>query len=143
MAKVTQSTKPVSEKEIKREWKLVDLKGQVLGRAVNSIATYLQGKNKSNYVPYLDMGDNVVVINAQKVELTGRKAESKEYTLFSGYPGGLRKVSFENLIKNDPEKVVRHAVSGMLPKNKLRDQRLARLHVFAGAEHTFTDKFTK
>jgi large subunit ribosomal protein L13 len=143
MAQITKSTKTVSAKNVTHEWQLVDLKGQVLGRAVNKIATYLQGKHKAAYSPNVDMGDNVVVINAKDIVLTGKKADEKEYKFFSSYPGGLRTVSFKALMEKDPGKVVRHAVSGMLPKNKLRDQRLARLFVFPGEDHKFTDKFNK
>ena len=142
MVQVTKTTKPVSDKEIKREWKIIDLKKQILGRAVNSIAVFLQGKHKTNYVNYLDMGDNVVVINAKEVVVTGRKADTKTYSFYSGYPSGMREVPFKTLLEKDPEKIVRHAVSGMLPKNKLRDQRLARLFVFPGNEHTYGSKFT-
>lgn len=140
MVHLTRSTKTISNKTLQREWKVIDLKGKILGRAANEIAVYLQGKNKAHYATNIDMGDNVVVINAKKVVLSGNKSQDKEYTFFSGYPGGLRKVSYKSLLEKDPAKVVRHAVSGMLPKNKLRDQRLARLFVFPDEKHTFTDK---
>ena len=143
MVQITKSTKPESQKSITRKWKLIDLEGKILGRAANEIAAHLIGKSKVTYVPYLDGGDNVVVINAKKVTISGRKAEDKEYTFFSGYPGGLRRLSFKALLEKNPDKLIRHAVTGMLPKNKLRDQRLARLHVFPDAKHTFNDKFNK
>jgi large subunit ribosomal protein L13 len=143
MATQTKSTKTMSEKSVQRDWKLIDLSGKVLGRAANEIATYLQGKNKVMYSPNIDMGDNVVVINAQKVVLSENKAAKKEYTFFSGYPGGLRRVSYNSMLEKNPSEVVRHAVSGMLPKNKLRDRRLARLHIFANEKHSFANKFTK
>ncbi len=141
MVNITKSTKTPSEKDVKREWRLIDLNGVVLGRAASKIASFLQGKNKVNYVPNIDMGDNIVVINAHKVVLTGRKIDTKEYDSFSGYPGGRRTVSFKSLLEKHPEKVIRNAVSGMLPKNKLRDPRLARLHVYGDTNHKFADKF--
>ncbi|GIW62480.1 MAG: 50S ribosomal protein L13 [Patescibacteria group bacterium] len=141
--KLTESTKPVKAKEIKREWHLVDLKNQVLGRVAGQIALLLQGKTKVNYVPNLDMGDYVVVINAKKVKLTGNKRQTKAYQSYSGYPGGLKIESFKSLINRKPDEVVKRAVSGMLPKNKLRKRRLARLYVFADENHSFSDKFNK
>jgi large subunit ribosomal protein L13 len=143
MVQVTKSTKTISSKDIQREWKLVDLEGKILGRIANEIATHLQGKNKVMYSPNIDVGDNVVVINAKKVLLTQNKAAKKTYTSFSGYPGGLRTISYEKMMEKNPGEIIRHAVSGMLPKNKLRDQRLARLHVFSDEKHSFSSKFTK
>lgn len=143
MAQPTKSTKTISAKDIQREWKLIDMKGKILGRAANEIASHLQGKFKVMYSPNMDVGDNVVVINAKKVVLSENKAAKKSYTFFSGYPGGLKTVSYQKLIAENPSEVIRHAVSGMLPKNKLRDQRLARLHVFADEKHSFSNKFTK
>lgn len=143
MTHVTHSTKPVSEKEIKRAWHIFDMKGKILGRLAQEIATILQGKNKVNYVPYLDMGDNVVVINANKFIVTGRKDQQKEYGNFSGYPGGLRQVDFKTMLERNPQEIVRHAISGMLPKNKLRDKRLARLFIFKDEKHPHGDKLVK
>ncbi len=119
---------------------MVDANGQVLGRLTPGIAKFLQGKHKTNYVPYIDSGDHVIVINAAKVRLTGRKDQAKEYTRYSGYPGGLKKVSFERMLAEKPTEIIKHAVSGMLPKNKLRDQRLARLYIFADEKHPYGDK---
>ena len=141
MTSLTHSTKPIRENAIKREWRLLNLKDKVLGRAVTEIATYLQGKNKVNYVNYLDGGDYVVVINAAKVVTTGKKAEVKEYTRYSGYPSGLKKTNFKDFIVKHPEELVRHAVSGMLPKNKHRDQRLARLFIYKEENHPYGGKF--
>ena len=143
MVNVTKSTKTVSAKDIRREWKLVDLKGKILGRAANEIVVSLMGKNKTQYSPNMDVGDNVVVINAAQVLLSENKADRKTYTSFSGYPGGLRKISYNSMMEKNPSDIVRHAISGMLPKNKLRDKRLARLHVFANDQHSFAAKFTK
>lgn len=143
MVHLTHSTIPVKGSELKIDWHIIDAKGKVLGRVSTEIATLLTGKSKVNYVDYLDSGDEVVVINAKEVIMTGKKMSTKTYDSFSGYPGGLAKVSFERMMDHKPSEIIRHAVSGMLPKNKLRDKRLARLHVFPTAEHTFTDKFTK
>lgn len=140
MVKITQSTKPISAKDIKREWHLVDVKKKILGRAVSEIIQFLIGKNKINFVPYLDAGDYVVVINASKVKLSGKKSQTEAYSFFSGYPGGRRTVSFERMLKEQPKKVISLTVSGMLPKNKLRKQRLARLFVFADEKHPYEDK---
>ena len=101
----------------------------------------MQGKHKRDFSPNLDSGDYVVVINAKKAKVSGKKAKSKVYTRYSGYPGGLKKETFSGLIERRPEEVVKHAVSGMLPKNKLRDKRLARLYVFGDEKHKFSDKF--
>lgn len=143
MSKVIQSTKPISSKSIQRKWHLIDLAGKVLGREVTAISALLQGKSKVNYAPYLDAGDNVVVINAAKIVVTGKKAQQKVYTAFSGYPGGLDEVSFARMLEKKPEEIIRHAVSGMLPKNKLRDRRLARLHIYSGEQHPFTNQFNQ
>lgn len=142
MVHVTQSTTPISAKTIQRKWHVIDVKNRVLGRVANEIATLLMGKQKVNYSPYIDNGDIVVVINASHVEVTGRKVSEKTYQIFSGYPGGLKRVPFKRYIKEQPEKIIRNAVSGMLPKNKLRDQRLSRLHVYANADHPFTDRIS-
>lgn len=140
MTHLTHSTKSVRQEDVKRAWHLIDLKGEVLGRSVGKISTLLQGKHKVDYAPYSDAGDNVVVINARSVRLTGKKAATKTYTSYSGHPGGLRKETFAGLQKTDPEKIIRRAVSGMLPKNTLRDKRLARLFIFPEGNHTFQDK---
>lgn len=143
MVNLTHSTKPVSEKDIKRNWHLIDVSDKVLGRITPEIARFLQGKHKRDYVAYLDMGDYVVVINAIKVKLTGKKVEAKEYTRFSGYPGGLKRISFKTMLKDKPAEIIKHAVSGMLPKNKLRERRLTRLFIFADNKHPYADKFKK
>ncbi|GIW63977.1 MAG: 50S ribosomal protein L13 [Patescibacteria group bacterium] len=141
--KLTETTRSVKLSEVKRDWHLIDLKNKVLGREAGRIAQLLQGKNKVNYVANLDMGDYVVVINAKRLKLTGSKTQKKEYQSYSGYPGGLKVESFKSLINRKPEEVVKRAVSGMLPKNKLRKRRLARLYIFADENHNFGDKFNK
>jgi large subunit ribosomal protein L13 len=133
-------TKATKASEIKRSWHAVDAKGQVLGRLASKIAGLLIGKNKPYYTPHLDCGDFVVVTNAAKVRITGRKPAQKKYYRHSGYPGGFREITFEKQMEKDPRKVIRHAVSGMLPKNKLRDPRLARLKVFVDQKHPYQDK---
>lgn len=127
--------------EIKRSWHLIDAKDQILGRMATKIATLLMGKNKPNFVPHLDCGDYVVVINAAEVQVTGQKKEKKKYYRHSGYPGGFKEITFKQQMAKDPRKIVRHAVSGMLPKNKLRDERLARLKIFVDKKHPYEGKF--
>jgi len=141
--KLTLTTTSIKGNEIDAKWRLVDVKGKILGRIVPEIIKYLQGKNKTNYVDYLDMGDNVVVINAKKIKVTGNKAKLKTYTNYSGYPGGLRVETFASLIKKNPGEIIKHAVSGMLPKNKFRSLRLGRLYIFPDENHTFKEKFIK
>lgn len=136
-------TKVTKASEIKREWHLIDAKGKMLGRVGTQISELLIGKNKVYYTPNLDCGDYVVVINAADVEISGRKRKQKLYRHHSGYPGGFRELTFTQLMKRDPRKVIRLAVSGMLPKNKLRDRRLARLKVFVDGKHSYQDKFQK
>ncbi|MBI5127604.1 50S ribosomal protein L13 [Candidatus Roizmanbacteria bacterium] len=143
MKNPTQQTKSVKAKEINRKWHLFDVKGKILGRMASEISQLLQGKNKVNYVSYLDMGDYVVVINAKKVAISGRKNKTKVYTNYSGYPGGLRMVTYEKLLEQNPGLIIKNAVSGMLPKNKFRDVRLNRLFIFADENHPYKNKFIK
>jgi len=140
---MTFKTRATKAKEIKRDWHLINAQGQILGRLAVNIAALLMGKNKPVLVPYLDGGDYVVVINAAKVEVTGRKHDNKLYYRHSGYPGGFKKVTFSQQMAKDPTEIIRQAVEGMLPKNKLRDQRLARLKIFVDKEHNYEDKFKK
>ena len=140
MATISKTTKSESAKNIRRGWHLFDAKGKILGRFVSDITKYLIGKHKPSYVSYLDMGDYVVVINASNVHLTGKKEKSKVYSRYSGYPGGLKQVSFEEMKEKKPEEIIRHAVMGMLPKNKLRDRRITRLFVFIDDKHPYHDK---
>lgn len=130
-------------KDIKRDWHLIDAKGKVLGRVATEIARFLIGKHKPNYSNHLDSGDFVVVINAKAVELTGKKKEQKVYYGHSGYPGGFKEVSFAKLNSEQPQKVIVHAVAGMLPDNRLKKNRLVRLKVFADEAHPYKDKFAK
>src|SRR3989304_7186357 len=135
---MTQSTKL---SQLKRDWHLIDAEGKILGRLSGEIAQLLMGKGKPYFVRYLDCGDYVVVKNAQKVKLTGKKAEQKKYYRHSGYPGGFKTDPFKKWLVEKPEQIIIHAVRGMLPQNKLRDQMLKRLRVFAGEEHPYKDKF--
>jgi large subunit ribosomal protein L13 len=121
--------------EVKRDWHVVDVKGEVLGRVATQIAEKLIGKNKPTYTPHIDSGDFVVVLNAKGVVLTRNKAQLKMYYRNTGFPGGSRNVSFLEMMERHPERVIEHAVYNMLPKNKLRDVRMTRLKVYADAEH--------
>jgi len=121
--------------EIKQEWYLVDAKNKVLGRLATRIATILRGKNKPYFSPHLDTGDFVIVINAEKIKLTGNKSIQKIYARYSGYPGGLSKVPFKRMQEQKPEEIIIHAVKGMLPKNNLGRNLLKKLKVYTGSEH--------
>src|SRR3989304_568810 len=128
-------------KEMKRAWHLIDAKGQILGRLATKVATLLIGKHKADYSAHLDSGDYVVVVNAEKVELTGKKALQKKYYSHSGYPGGFKEVSFEKLFSEKPQRVIEHAVSGMLPDNRLKRSRMQRLKVFTKEQNPYRAKF--
>jgi large subunit ribosomal protein L13 len=117
-----------------KDWFVIDANGQVLGRLATRIARMLIGKDKPTYTPFLDCGDHIVVINAERVKLTGNKMDQKMYRHHSGWPGGLKEVSIRALMQRRPEEVIREAVLGMLPKNKLRARRAKKLRVYAGSE---------
>lgn len=134
----TKLTKPTKAGEITRSWHAVDVKGKVLGRIATEIAQKLMGKTKTYFAANMDCGDFVVVTNAKFVSVTGEKEKTKLYGNFSGYPGGLKIKPLWKVREENPEELIRHAVLGMLPKNKLRDRLMTRLHVFAGAEHPYT-----
>jgi large subunit ribosomal protein L13 len=133
-------TKSTKKSEIRRAWELVDAKNQILGRLATKIASSLMGKNKPYFAPYLDCGDYVVVINASQIKVSGRKAKEKKYYRHSGYPGGFKEITFAQQLEKNPKKIIWHAVAGMLPKNKLRDKRLARLKIFVGNQHPYGEK---
>ena len=122
---------------------MFDLDGKILGRSATQIAGLLMGKSKPSFVRNLDCGDYVVVVNAEKVRVTGNKEGKKSYYRYSGYPGGLRTETLKELRSRKPEEIILHAVKGMLPQNKLRDQMLRRLKVFIGPTHEFEDKLKK
>lgn len=128
-------------KEVKHEWHLIDAKDKVLGRLASVAAQQLMGKHKPNYAPHMDMGDFVVVTNAGKIKVTGRKEEQKVYYKHSGYPKGFKEVKYEKLLKERPERIISLAVKRMLPQNRLLDKRMARLKVFRAHEHKYQDKF--
>jgi large subunit ribosomal protein L13 len=121
--------------EIERSWWVVDAAGKPLGRIATEIARLLRGKHKPMYTPHLDTGDNVVVINAARVALTGKKAEQKTYFRHSGYMGGEKEIPFSKMLKNHPERVIELAVKGMMPKNNLGRLMRKKLRVYAGSEH--------
>lgn len=121
--------------EVEREWLLVDATDMVLGRLASQVAQILKGKNKPTYTPHVDTGDFVIIINADKVRLTGNKANTKNYYSHSGFPGGLKEVSFARMMEKHPERVVEKAVKGMLPKNTLGRAMNRKLKVYAGPEH--------
>lgn len=124
--------------EIKREWYLIDASTLPLGKLAVVIADKLMGKSKVTYTPHIDNGDYVVVINAKNVKVTGNKMVDKKYYRHSGFPGGLTELKLEEVLEKDPSLVIKEAVKGMLPKNKLAADRLARLRVFEGSEHAHT-----
>jgi len=130
--KKTYTAKPL---EVERKWIVIDAKGQTLGRMASVIATLLRGKHKPEFTPHVDAGDFVVLINAQEVHVTGRKAEDKMYYRNTGYPGGLRTTNFADLLAKSPTKVIEAAVWGMLPHTSLGRAQLRKLHVYSGAEH--------
>jgi len=131
----TFSAKPA---EVERDWYVVDAEGKTLGRMASEIAHRLRGKHKAEYTPHVDTGDYIVVINAEKVQVTGNKASDKMYHSHTGYPGGLKSISFEKLIDKAPERTIQGAVKGMLPRNPLGRAMFSKLKVYAGAEHPHT-----
>ena len=133
-------TNATKAKDIQRSWHLVDVNGKVLGRVVTEIVQKLMGKHKPYFVKNLDCGDYIVVTNAAKVVVTGKKGTDKVYYRHSMYPGGFKGASFKEVLEKNPEDIIRHAVKGMLPQNKLRATMLKRLFVFPGPEHTYQDK---
>ncbi len=132
---ISKSTHYAKQGEVQRNWVLIDAEGAVLGRLATQIAMILRGKNKPQFTPNSDCGDFVVVINADKVQLTGNKAAHKTYYRHSGYNGGLKAESFRMAMEKHPERVIEHAVRGMLPKTTLGRQQLTKLKIYAGPEH--------
>lgn len=129
----TYSPKP---EDADRQWLIVDATDKILGRLATEIATRLRGKHKPEFAPHMDMGDFVVVINADKIKVTGNKLDKKRYYKHSNYPGGLKSKTLGEMLERKPENVIMHAVKGMLPKNRMGRAQLKKLKVFAGAEHT-------
>src|SRR3989338_5595065 len=133
-------TKPTRLSDIKRNWHIFDTGDKILGRVAVEIASVLMGKDKPQYVPNLDCGDYAVVINVSKVRVSGKKVKQKMYSKYSGYPGGLKKKSFEKVLQENPKRIIIQAVAGMLPKNKLKASMLKRLFIFEDEKHTYEDK---
>ena len=132
------ATYVATKDSIERKWLVIDAEGMVLGRLATEVAKLLRGKHKPTYTPFLDTGDNVIVINASKVVLTGKKLDDKLYRHHSGFPGGMKEVDYRTLMAKNPEKAVELAVKGMLPKNSLGRQMFRKLHVYAVAEYEQT-----
>ncbi|THD69020.1 50S ribosomal protein L13 [Robertkochia marina] len=133
----TLSYKTVSANKatVNKQWVLVDAEGQTLGRLSSKVAKLLRGKYKPNYTPHVDCGDNVIIINAEKINLTGKKWQAKEYVRYTGYPGGQRVQTATEIFEKDPARLIEKSVKGMLPKNKLGADLFRNLKVYAGAEH--------
>ncbi len=121
--------------DIEKTWYVIDAEGQTLGRLATEAATLLRGKHKPTFTPHIDTGDYVIIINAEKVEVTGKKRKDKIYRHYTGFPGGVREVSFERLLEKKPEEIVRHAVKGMMPNGRLGRQMYKKLKVFKGPDH--------
>jgi large subunit ribosomal protein L13 len=135
MNTLSYKTVSANKNTVKKEWVLVNAENQVLGRLASEVAKILRGKHKPNYTPHVDCGDNVVIINAEKVRLTGNKWEAKEYIRHSGYPGGQSSLTAKELLQRKPVALVEKAVKGMLPKNKLGAELFRNLYVYEGSEH--------
>lgn len=138
-----QKTYQQKTSEVVRAWHLIDAKGQILGRVATEIAKHLIGKNKPTYTPHIDAGDYVVVVNAADIKVTGKKTTQKQYYRHSGHPGSLKSENFEELLERQPTKVLEKAVYNMLPKNKLRSDRMARLKINADDQHKHSSQLGK
>ncbi|KAA3659850.1 MAG: 50S ribosomal protein L13 [Calditrichaeota bacterium] len=121
--------------EIKKDWYIVDADGLTLGRLASNIAQILRGKHKPMFTPHMDTGDFVIVVNAEKIAVTGKKTQDKLYSRYTGYPGGLRQITFEDLVRKHPDRIIKKAVWGMLPHNRLGRKVIKHLKVYAGSEH--------
>ena len=143
MSDLSFKTVSANKSNVEKNWVLVDVEDLILGRVASQIAIYLRGKHKPNYTPHVDCGDNVIVINASKVKLSGDKWKNKKYIRHTGYPGGQRSLSAEELFKKNPIKLIENAVKGMLPKNKLGSNLYRNLKVFSGSDHNISDNTLK
>jgi large subunit ribosomal protein L13 len=128
-------TKSANKETVQKEWFVVDATDQVLGRLSSQVAKVLRGKHKTMYTPHVDCGDKVIIINAEKIKLTGKKLTDKVYLRHTGYPGGQRATNPQKLMATHPERILEHAIKGMLPKNRLGDKLLKNLFVYVGTEH--------
>ena len=138
MDALSYKTISANDKTVTKDWVIVDAEDQVLGRLTSEVAKMIRGKHKTNFTPHVDCGDNVIVINAEKVKMTGNKFAEKEYVRYTGYPGGQRFATPTEWLKKNPALIIEHAVRGMLPKTKLGRAIFGNLHVYAGAEHPHT-----
>ena len=136
-------TKSLRKEDVSSDWWIVDAEGKTVGRLATQVARLIRGKHKAWFTPHVDCGDFVIVINAEKVVIHGKRAEQKEYFHYTGYPGGGRFQSFKAVINEKPEFVIEHAVRGMLPKTKLGNKMIKKLKVFAGTEHTHSAQMPK
>jgi len=136
MNTLSYKTVSANKNTVNKEWVLIDAENEVLGRLASDTAKFLRGKYKTNFTPHVDCGDNVIIINADKIRLTGNKWDQKEYIRHTGYPGGQRKTSATELMAKKPEAMVEKAIKGMLPKNKLGADLFRNLYVYAGTEHS-------
>jgi large subunit ribosomal protein L13 len=132
------STYFFKQSEVEQKWYLVDAQGQTLGRLATQVAKVLRGKHKPVFTPNIDAGDFVIVVNAEKIKVTGKRTELKEYFHYTGYPGGAVFDSFKDMVKKNPQRVIEHAVKGMLPHNRLGKKIIKKLKVYAGVEHPHT-----
>lgn len=135
-------TLPTKSKDIRRSWHLIDVNGKILGRISTEISSMLIGKLKPYFVNNLDCGDFVVVVNASKIKVTGKKDSQKSYSKYSGFPGGLKSKNFNQVLSENPERILKESVAGMLPKNRLRASMLKRLFIFPNAEHNYKEKIS-
>ena len=135
MDTLSYKTKSANKNTVEKQWLLVDAEGQTLGRLASKVAKILRGKYKPYFTPHVDCGDNVVIVNAEKIQLSGNKWEDKTYTRYTGYPGGQRSTTARELLEKNPASIIEKAVKGMLPKNKLGAEMFRNLRVYAGTDH--------
>jgi large subunit ribosomal protein L13 len=135
MSTLSYKTVSANKATVQKEWVLIDAEGQTVGRLATRVANILRGKTKPSYTPHVDCGDNVIIINAEKIVFTGKKMSDKIYQHYTGYPGGQRETTPEKLLQVHPERILEHAIKGMLPKNRLGAQLYSNLHIYAGPEH--------
>lgn len=135
MDAISYRTEHANKATVKKNWVLIDAENEVVGRLASKVAYILLGKNKVDYTPHVDNGDNVIIINAEKVKFTGKKMDEKEYIRYTGYPGGQRFATPKELLNRKPEEVLRHAIHGMLPKNRLGSALNRNVYIYAGTSH--------
>ena len=132
--KANKTTMPKG-KDIQQKWYVVDADGKVLGRLASRVASILRGKHRPEFAPHMDLGDHVIIVNADKIRVTGRKAQQKYYLRHSGYPGGLKKIPYMRVLREHPERILYHAIKGMLPHNRLGRKLMKKVRIYAGPEH--------